>query len=72
MSEVTIHLTEEQQKQIKNATGKDMTELNLGFGPQGELSGSELSGVSGGVLRFTNIRANATSLIGSASSTSTS
>ena len=29
MSEVKIHLTEEQQKQIKNATGKDITELSL-------------------------------------------
>ena len=29
MSEVKIHLTEEQQKQIKNTTGKDITELNL-------------------------------------------
>ena len=55
MSEVKIHLTEEQQKQIKNATGKDMTELNLSFGSQGELGGSELSGLSGGVFRFTNI-----------------
>ena len=68
MSEVTIHLTEEQQKQLKNATGKDMAELNLSFESQGQLTDSELSGVTGGgVFRFTNVRANATAYIGSTS-----
>ena len=48
MSKLTIHLTEEQQKQIKEAFGKDVTELNLSFGGQGELSESELGKVAGG------------------------
>ena len=52
MSEVTIQFAEEQQKQIKNAAGKDMTELNLSFGSQGVRSGSELSGMPGGVFRW--------------------
>lgn len=50
MSEVTIHLTEEQQKQLKDATGKDMAELSLSFDPQGQLTDSELSGVTGGIF----------------------
>ena len=65
MSEVTIHLTEEQQTQIKNATGKDMAELSLSFGSQGELTDSELNGVTGGgVVRITNVRANANAISG--------
>jgi hypothetical protein len=46
MSKLTIHLTEEQQKQIKDVFGKDVTELNLSAG-QGELSESELGEVTG-------------------------
>jgi hypothetical protein len=48
MSTLTIHLTEEQQKQIKDVFGKDVTELNLSAVAQGELSESQLGEVTGG------------------------
>jgi hypothetical protein len=48
MKKMTIPLTSEQQKQIKDATGKDIAELNLSFAAQGELSESELGQVQGG------------------------
>ena len=48
MSKLTIHLTEEQQKQIKDVFGKDVTELNLSAVAQGELSESQLGQVTGG------------------------
>jgi len=47
MSTLTIHLTPEQQKQIKDTFGKDVTELNLSVA-QGELSESQLGEVTGG------------------------
>jgi hypothetical protein len=52
MKKMTIQLTSEQQKQIKNATGKDATELNLSFGSQGELSESDLGLVQGGAVDY--------------------
>jgi hypothetical protein len=48
MSKLTIHLTPEQQKQVKEAFGKDVTELNLSVVAQGELSKSQLGEVTGG------------------------
>lgn len=62
MSEVTIRLTEEQQKQIKNSTGNDMTELHLSFESKGALTNSELNAVSGGSFRITSIRTNASGI----------
>jgi hypothetical protein len=48
MKKTTIQLTSEQQKQIKDATGKTITELYMSVVPQGELSESDLGQVQGG------------------------
>jgi bacteriocin-like protein len=48
MKKMTIQLTTDQQKQIKDATGKDLTELNLTIPAQEELNESELAQVTGG------------------------
>ena len=45
---LTIKLTDEQQKQFKDAIGKDITELNLGLAAEGQLSEAELGQVQGG------------------------
>ena len=50
MSKVTIPLTEEQRKQIKKATGKDMTELNIDLTATGNLTEKELDKVAGGAI----------------------
>jgi hypothetical protein len=52
MKKMTIQLTSDQQKQIKEATGKDVSEMNLNFGEQGELNESELGLVQGGLNSF--------------------
>jgi hypothetical protein len=46
---VTINLTSEQQKQIKDATGKSIKELNVDVATIGELSEKDLEGLSGGI-----------------------
>jgi hypothetical protein len=46
---LTIKLTDDQQKQIKNATGKSITELNIDLASTGQLSEKDLGGVSGGI-----------------------
>jgi len=38
MSTVTITLTPEQRKQIKDATGQDVSEFRIGLATKGELS----------------------------------
>jgi hypothetical protein len=48
MNNVTIKLTNEQQKQIKDATGKNLTELNIDLAAAGDLTEKELGQVSGG------------------------
>jgi hypothetical protein len=51
MNNVTIKLTNEQQKQIKDATGKNLTELNIDLADLAAASGlteKELGQVSGG------------------------
>ena len=45
---LTIKLTEDQQKQIKAATGKSITELHLDLGTAGSLGEKELDNVAGG------------------------
>ena len=45
---LTIKLTDEQQKQVKDATGKSMTELNLDVATTGRLTEDELDRVAGG------------------------
>lgn len=52
MKSVTIKLTSEQQKQIKDATGKSLKELDLDLPATGDLTEKELSQISGGVLKI--------------------
>lgn len=46
---LTINLTAEQQKQIKDATGKSIKELNIDVSTTGDLSAKDLEGMSGGI-----------------------
>ncbi len=50
---LTIKLTADQQKQIKDATGKSITELNVNIASTGQLSDVELGQVSAGKTSFT-------------------
>ncbi len=45
---LTITLTEDQQKQIRQATGKTVTELNIDLAATGHLSQKDLDQVAGG------------------------
>jgi len=45
---LTISLTDDQQKQIREATGKSITELNSVLGSTGELTEKELELAVGG------------------------
>jgi hypothetical protein len=47
-NKLTIKLTGDQQKQIKDATGKSITELNIDLASAGGLSQKELDQVAGG------------------------
>ena len=47
---LTIKLTDDQKNQIKNATGKNITELNIDLGSTGHLSEQDLENVAGGEL----------------------
>jgi hypothetical protein len=47
-SKLTIKLTSDQQKQIKDATGKSITELNINLASTGGLSSEDLDKVAGG------------------------
>ena len=49
---LTIKLTEEQQKQIKDATGKSLTELSIDVTAAGNLGEKDLDQVAGGGLTF--------------------
>ena len=46
---VTIKLTSEQQKQFKDATGHNLSELNIDLTKTCDLSEKELENVSGGL-----------------------
>ena len=46
---LTIKLTDDQQKQIKETTGRSITELNIDLNEMGHLSEKELGDVAGGV-----------------------
>jgi propanediol dehydratase small subunit len=48
MSKLTICLTNEQRQQIKDATGKSVTELHLDFSANGQLASEQLDRVQGG------------------------
>jgi hypothetical protein len=47
-NKLTIKLTEDQQKQIKAATGKSLTELHIDLASTGDLTEGELGQVAGG------------------------
>ena len=47
---LTIKLTDDQQRQIREATGKSVTELNIGIGAKRDLSEKELDEVAGGAV----------------------
>lgn len=51
-SKLTISLTDDQQKQFREATGENFTELTLEPAATNELSDQQLNGVVGG-LTFT-------------------
>ena len=46
---LTIKLTDDQQTQIKNATGKSVTELNINVAATGNLAETDLDQVCGGL-----------------------
>jgi len=48
-TKLTIKLTEDQQNQIKNATGKSITELNIDVASISKLNEKDLDQVSGGI-----------------------
>ena len=48
---LTLKLTANQQKQIKEATGKDVSEISLKLAATGQLSEKDLEQVSAGMLR---------------------
>ena len=50
-NKLTIKLTDEQQKQIRDATGRSITELNIDLASTGALSEKELADVAGGAVR---------------------
>jgi hypothetical protein len=47
-NKLTIKLTDDQQNQIKSATGKNITELNIGLASPGNLSENDLERVARG------------------------
>ena len=47
-SKLTIRLTDDQQKQIREATGKSLTELNIDLASTGQLTETDLDQVAGG------------------------
>jgi hypothetical protein len=51
-NKLTIALTDEQQKQIKDATGKSINELNIDLGSTGQLTDVELEQVAGGYYKI--------------------
>jgi hypothetical protein len=51
-NKLTIRLTDDQQKQIKNATGKSITELNIDTAAMSALTDEQLDQASGG---FSNV-----------------
>lgn len=50
-NKLTIKLTDDQQNQIKSATGKSITELNIDLAAAGLLSPKDLENVAGGVQK---------------------
>jgi len=51
-NKLTIKLTGDQQNQIKNVTGRSITELNIDLGATGNLTEKDLEDVAGGSSRL--------------------
>jgi hypothetical protein len=49
-NKLTIKLTDDQQNQINNATGRSIAELNIDLAAIGSLSETDLDPVSGGIV----------------------
>jgi hypothetical protein len=49
-NKLTIKLTDDQQNQIKKATGKSVTELNIDLAATGNLSDKDFENVAGGSI----------------------
>jgi hypothetical protein len=49
-NKLTIKLTDDQQKQIKETTGRSIAELNIDLNEMGHLSEKELGDVAGGIV----------------------
>jgi len=47
-TKLTIKLTDDQQNQIRSATGKSITELNIDLAATGNLSQQDLENIAGG------------------------
>ena len=53
-NKLTIKLTDDQQKQIRDATGRSIKQLNIDLASTGALSEKELADVAGGAgVHFT-------------------
>ena len=50
-NKLTIKLTDDQQSQIRQATGRSITELNIDLGATGHLTDKDLADVAGGSNR---------------------
>ena len=46
---LTLNLTSDQQRQIREATGKDVSELNIDLASAGEITEDDLENVAGGL-----------------------
>jgi hypothetical protein len=51
-NKLTIKLTDDQQQQIKKATGKSISTLNIDLGATGNLTEKDLANVDGGLLEY--------------------
>ena len=49
-NKLTIKLTDDQQAQIRDATGKNISELNIDLSSTGNLSDKDLDSVAGGAI----------------------
>jgi hypothetical protein len=53
-----LKLTSDQQRQIKEATGKDVSELNIGIASGGEITEDDLENVAGGAKKICHFTQN--------------
>ena len=49
-NKLTIKLTDDQQNQIKTATGRSITELNIDVAATGHLTEKDLDQIAGGIV----------------------